>query len=277
MFPLVSSSVNAVCNLNSEIINQDPHPAVPGDYVEVLFQIDGTGGCDGTTVELVLDYPFSLDGESNVRTIEQDTYAGYGRTSSWNVLYKLRVDPNALERDYEVELICKEGYLNDGRGYSLKRFNISVDDGRTDFEVHFQSNVISERSITFEILNIGNQDIEALTVEIPKQENVVVKGSNRNIVGDLDSNEYTTADFEAIPYEGEILVKLHYTDSTGERRELSKWIEYDPSYFIDSLENTEPSKTTQYIIMAIIAIGIVLFVVRRRKKKKNKKKLKFSV
>ncbi len=277
IFPLLSSTVSADCNLDAEMINQDPHPAVPGDYVEVLFQIDGTGGCDGSFVELVFDYPFSLDEDSPIRTIGQDTYAGYGHSSDWNVLYNLRVDPHALERDYEVELRYREGDFTTNLGSTVESFIISVDDGRTDFEIHFQNHVISDRSVTLEILNTGNQDIEALTVEIPKQENIVVKSSNRNIVGDLDSNEYTTADFEATPSEGEVLVKLHYTDSTGERRELSKWIEYDPSYFVDSLENTEPSKTNQYIIIALIVVGIAFFVIRRRRKKKKNSKLKFSI
>jgi len=58
---------------------------------------------------------------------------------------------------------------------------------------------------------------------------------------------------------------------------LQKWVEYDPSYFIDSLDNTEPDRTSTYIVIAIIAIGIVFFIVRRRKKKNKKKKLKFSV
>ena len=83
-------------------------------------------------------------------------------------------------------------------------------DGRTDFEVYVGDHVIKDKSLVFEILNIGNQDIEALTVEIPKQENIVVKGANRNIVGDLDSNEYTTTDFEAIPAGGDINLILHY-------------------------------------------------------------------
>ena len=51
--------------------------------------------------------------------------------------------------------------------------------------------------ITIEVLNIEASDIEALTIEIPKQDNIEVKGPNKIVVGDLDSNEYTTAEFEA--------------------------------------------------------------------------------
>ena len=277
--PLFGSAVSATCDLGAELINQDPYPALAGDYVEVLFQINGiNSGCEeGAIAELILDYPFSLDDGSRKRSIELSTYAGYGHNSNWNILYNIRIAADALEGDYEVELKYKGKNNPQQDGYSFERFNITIEDGRTDFEIHVQDHNMGERNIIFEILNIGNQDVEALTAEIPKQDNVIIKGSNRNIVGDLDSNEYTTADFEAIPSEGEILVNLYYTDSTNERRMLQKWVEYDPSYFIDSLDNTEPDRTSTYIVIAIIAIGIVFFIVRRRKKKNKKKKLKFSV
>jgi len=278
-FPLFSAMVSAECNLDADIVNQDPHPALPGDYVEVLFQISGiSGDCeDGATAELILDYPFFLDSGNEARVIELSTYAGYGYNSNWNLLYKLRVDPDALEGDYELELRYKGRNVLGQGDYSFKRFDIVVEDGRTDFEIHVQNYNRVERNVIFEILNVGNQDIEALTAEIPKQDNIIVKGSNRNIVGDLDSNEYTTADFEAIPSEGEILVKLHYTDSTNERRVLSKWVDYDPSYFVDSLENTESSKTSTYIISVLIVLGIALFFFKRYKKKKKKKRKHFEI
>ena len=283
MFSLViiisSNLALAECNLDAALVNQDPYPALPGDYVEVLFQINGIGGeCEeGAVANIVLEYPFSLDDGDRTRVLGSSTYVGDSYNSNWNVLYKLRIDPDAIEGDYEVEFRYKGGNIGGSGGYSFERFNITIEDGQTDFEVHVQDYNIKERNIVFEILNVGNQDIEALTVELPKQDNLAVKGSNRNIVGDLDSNEYTTADFEATPSEGELIVIIHYTDSTNERRTISKLVEYDPNYFVGSLENTEPSKTSSYIVTGIIILLIGFFFYRRHKKKKNKKKRKFEV
>ena len=275
---IFSNLALAGCNLNAELVNQDPYPALPGDYVEVLFQINGVGGeCgDGAVADIVLDYPFSLDNGDRTRVLSSSTYVGYGYNSNWNVLYNLRIDKDAIEGDYEVELRYKGGDVGSG-SYSFERFNITIEDGRTDFEIHVQDYNIKERNIVFEILNVGNQDIEALTVELPKQDNLIVKGSNRNIVGDLDSNEYTTADFEVVPSEGELLVMIHYTDSTNERRMIAKLVEYDPSYFVGSLENTEPSKTSTYVVIGIIVLVVGFFFYRSHKKKKNKKKKKFEI
>ena len=276
----ISQDVKAEeCNINSNLIYQDPHPALTGEYVEVLFQITGvSSGCDnGASVDLIYDYPFSLDGKSSRRNLNDNPYAGYNYGSNWNIVYKLRVDENAIDGDYEVELRYKEGVNASWNNYAFKKFNITIEDGRTDFEIHIQEHNIKERNVVFEVLNIGNQDIEALTLEIPKQENILIKGSNRNIVGDLDSNEYTTADFEAIPSNGEILVRLYYTDSTNERRMIGKTVEYDSSYFFDSLDNIEQSKTPTYVTIGIIILVIGFFIFRKYKKKNNKKRKKFEI
>ncbi len=266
------------CDLGSSLINQDPYPALPGEYVEILFQIDGVGDCEeGAVADLFLEYPFSLDGGDTTRRIESPTYIGGDHNYNWNILYKVRIDRDALEGDYDLELRYTDGRVLPSDEYTFDRFPITIEDGRTDFEVHVESYNFETRNLVLEILNIGNQDIEALTIEIPKQENVIIKSSNRNIVGDLDSNEYTTADFEAIPSEGEIVIRLHYTDSTNERRMLGKTVYYDPVYFVDSLENVKPDKTTTYIVVGIIVIlGVFLFL-RRRKKNKSKKKNKFDI
>jgi len=270
---------SSICTITADLVNQDPYPAIAGDYVEVLFQLDGIGNSctEGAVAHLVLDYPFSLDEGDSVRIIKSSTYAGDSHSSHWNLLYKIRIDPNALEGDYEVELRYKDGGDISQNAFVSKKFNITLEDGRTDFEIFIEDHKISSRNLVFEILNTGNQNIEALTVEIPKQDNIIVKGSNRNIVGDLDSNEFTTTDFEAIPYEGEINLILYYTDVTNERRMLEKTVYYDPSYFIDSLSNTAPSQTTNYIISAIVIILIVFFIVRKKRKNSKSKRGKFNI
>jgi LPXTG-motif cell wall-anchored protein len=254
---------------------------LPGNYVEVLFQVSGiSANCDnGAAVRLVYDYPFSLDEGTDTRKIDSSTYAGDDINSYWNVLYKLRVDENALEGDHTVELRYHEGKDSSWDDYAFEKFTIEIEGARTDFEVHVDNYKIADRTLTFQILNTGDQDIEALTVEIPKQDSIVVKGSNRNIVGDLDSSEYTTADFEAFPTEGNILLNLHYTDSIGERRTIEKIVNYDPNYFLDSLENTGPSKTGTYVTIGLIIIVAGYLIYRRRKNKKNKMKSKkqFSI
>jgi len=256
LFFMLAYSVNAdVCSLSLSIINQDPYPAIPGEYVEVVFQMSGVQNpnCDGAVFQIFPSYPFSLD-DGEVSLLDGSTWTSRYNTD-WMIPYKLRIDENALDETYELKVAYGEPGL-----LVTRYFNITMQDAETNFEVHIDNYVIKDRNLVFEILNTGNVDIESLTVEIPKQDNIVVKGSNRNIVGDLDSNEYTSADFEAIPSEGEINIILHYTDNINERRMVQKTVYYDPGYFVDSLENTPPSTTVTYVIVAAILLVIGFFV-----------------
>ena len=49
----------AACTLDISLINQDPYPAIPGDYVKVVFEIDGleNPNCGTVTFGIKEDYP----------------------------------------------------------------------------------------------------------------------------------------------------------------------------------------------------------------------------
>lgn len=259
--------VLAKCNLEASMINQDPYPALQGDYVKLVFQLDGVANSECGTVnfELVESYPISFDaGENPIRTVDAGTYRK-DFSSFLLATFKVRVDANAVDGDNPIEVRYKPA---SNEAYETKQFNLNVKDTRADFEIHVEDYDYSTKTITFQILNIGDSDIEALTLEIPEQENIVVKGSNRNIVGDLDSNEYTTADFEAIPEEGKINVKLTYTDSINERRSIAKDVSFNPEYFKGRIADEGGSKTGLYIFIIIVA-GIAGYYFYRRHKKKK--------
>jgi hypothetical protein len=272
---VMSFSLNSVfaekCNLQVSMINQDPYPALQGDYVKVVFQVTGVQNpeCGKVEFELEEKYPISLDPSQNpVVTIDAGTYTK-DFSSFLLVPYKIRVDPNALDGDNPIEVKYR---YSGNQAYESKQFELNVQNTRADFEVHVQDYDPSTNTITFEILNIGKSDIKALSVEVPKQDNIDVKGSNINIVGDLDSNEYVTADFEATPKAGDIDVKLTYTDSTEVRRTLEKMIPYDPTYFEGRTTEQKTSHTTLYVVIIVIVIIVGYFFYRRHKKKKAREK-----
>lgn len=264
-FNLASS---AVCDLDVSMINQDPYPATPGDYVKVVFQISGVSNpeCGKVSFEVKETYPFSLDPETtNKKVIDSGIYErNYG--SFYLATYKLRVNPNALEGENPIEVI----YGSKGELNLLKEFDIRVEDTKADFEIYVKDYNYGTKELTFEILNIEDSDIEALTIEIPKQEDLNIKGANRIVVGDLDSNEYTTADFKAILPEGEtkILLDIIYTDSINVRRTLQKEVMFDSAYFEG---NGEKKGGTFWIILILLGVG--WFGWRRYKKHKSKKKM----
>ena len=177
----------------------------------------------------------------------------------------MRIDPEALDGKNQIEAI-----INSAKGSEIFNFDLDVEDTRTDFEVSIKDYDFSTNILTFEILNTGSNDIEALTIDIPKQDNIAVKGSKRNIVGNLDSNDDTTFNFEAIPKNGEIKLTSLYTDKTNERRTIIKNVTFDSSYFEGRIKDKKSLSKTAIIAIVIAAIIILLWVRRKLKNKKHR-------
>lgn len=263
---LVAPMILATCNLDVNLINQDPYPAIPGDYVDVVFQITGVDNpaCGVVEFEIKEEYPFSLDPDKeNPISIRAGTYER-GYSSFYIAPYKIRIDSDAIDGDNPIEV-----------GYSstdielLKEFNINVEDSRADFEIFVKDYKPSTNIMTLEILNIEENDVEALTIEIPKQDNIEIKGPNRNVVGDLDSNEYTTAEFEAISSGGDIKLTILYTDSINARRSLEKTINFDPSYFTGRKSDQKGVNAGTWVVIVIVVIVLIWWWHKRKKKKRH--------
>jgi hypothetical protein len=258
----------ATCDLDATLINQDPYPTVPGDYVKLVFQIEGIDSveCDDITFNLLAGYPVIFNpGESGLRTFKKIDYINDFET---NILvpYEIRIDNSALDGANPVEV----RFQSRGDAAQTKTFNIEIEDVRADFEVYVKDYEYSTNELTLEVLNIEAADVEALTIQIPKQQNIQVKGPNRIVVGDLDSNEYTTADFEATMENGEITIELIYSDTINTRRTLTKTLTFDSSYFTDRKADQKTTSKWTYIFWAAIIIIVVYWIYKRFKKKKKK-------
>src|SRR3989344_5518559 len=130
--------------------------------------------------------------------------------------------------------------------------NLSIEEVRTDFEITLDSYSFSTNKLVLGILNIGEKNAESITVEIPEQQTVLIEGGHIKILGALDSNEDTTATFDAVPNSGNIKINLNYNDETGERRFLTKEVLFSELAF----ENTRKKSTISLgqIILWLVVI-----------------------
>jgi hypothetical protein len=259
--------VMADCNLDVQIVNQDPEPAVPGDYVRLLFQVSGIAGteCGEISFEILDNYPIRFDPDFNpIKTFSAGTFArGYSSTKT--IPYRVRIDPDALDGDAEVEIL----YSTKGsKSFKIsKLFDIRVEEVKADFQVFVRSYNYDTRRFTLEILNTAKNDIKSLVLTIPSQENIRVFGGNKNIVGDLDSNDYTSTDFEALPEDGIIVVELEYTDKTGERRQTQTMIVFESERFEHTITDNS-ARNRNFIIVAVLIMAFIVWKVIKKKKKK---------
>ena len=255
------------CDLNISLLNQDPYPAIPGDYVKLVIQVRGIDNpnCGEATFELMNEYPIHLDpGQGGVVTIR---YGGYVLDYT-NVLllpYKVRIDENALNGDQDLKFRYITG---DSPTYITKTLEINVQDSRSDFEVSVKDYNSATKILTFEILNIGENDVEALTIDLPIQSNLDVKGSRRNIIGSLDSNDDTTFSFEAIPKQGQIDIMISYNDQNNVRRTAEKSVMFNAEDFQDRVRDQKSTPVWIYLLVIIIIIVVIVWWRRRAKRKK---------
>ena len=262
--PVLADS--GACNLNAKLLNQDPFPAIPGESVRLVFQIDGVDNPDCGRVDFTLieSYPITIEeGTDAVTSINSGVFVrNYG--NFFLAPYTVIIDKDALDGQNQIE-----AFLNaDNSLNKIVDFDITIEDSRADFEVSIRDYVESTKELTFEILNIAESDVESLTIEIEKQDNIVIKGSNRNIVGSLDANEDTTFSFEATPQDGDIELNIYYTDTTGVRRNVKNVVSYDSSYFTDRVRDQNGSNGRVYWIVGIVVVLLIWWFFFRRKKHK---------
>ena len=181
------------CALKVSLVNQDPNPAVPNDYVDIVFQVSGIQDsyCEGAKFELISSYPFSLDSENGTRVLEGSTWTA-NSNNNWNIPYSLRIDKDTLSGDAEIEVHYAPG-RGDTSAYSVARFNISIQDSRTNFDAVIQD--VASPDISIAIANTGKYAANSVVVRIPDQDNFRVIGTDGQMVGNLDSGDYTIVSF----------------------------------------------------------------------------------
>ncbi|HRZ85364.1 MAG TPA: hypothetical protein P5277_01155 [Candidatus Paceibacterota bacterium] len=260
---------NAICDINATLINQDPYPAIPGEYVKLLFQISGVENslCKGAKFELLEEYPLIFDPNiQNKFEINSSTYT-YDYNSYLMVPYKVRIDKEAINGNNPITTILTS---NNNQISILNKFNLEIKDVKTNFEVYIK-NYNSETSIiTFEVLNIGKNNVEAVTIEIPQQDSISVKGSRSNIIGDLDINEYSTGDFEVIPNSNKFNIKIKYNDAIQIRREQTYEVTYEKELFESRKNDKKSTPWTMYFAILILLIIVIGLYLKRKIKIKRK-------
>lgn len=263
--------------VDMSFLNQNPYPAQPNDYVELVFKIENTGGVDihDVLVELLPEYPFSLDvGVNAVRNIGNLTLVQYGEKAVF-IKYKVRVDKNAIDGENKIKL----RYVYDSGGkwdnYMIKEFNVTIEDPKTDFDIAIQDYSPITGTLSIAVSNIGKKDAKSVTVMLPEQNSIDIIGSNKEITGGIEQNDYTIVSFKVIPKEdGPIIVKISYTDSIGIRREVEKAILFKASSYNYKLtkEATANNKALVYIgigVVGVIVVLVLLGILRKRRKTHN--------
>jgi hypothetical protein len=268
IFVVLMSIASAACDLSAQLLNQDPYPAAPDDYVKVVFQLNGTENpdCKKVYFEIAPEYPFTLDSNESRILINGCTYVN-GYPSYMLAAYKLRVDKDAVDGANKIKV--KYGNLAENSNILEKNMYIEVDDGRTDFDVSVQDYNPSTNTITFAIVNVGKKDVEALTLEVPRQANLDMKGASKSIIGSLDANDDTTVNMLAVPKAGDILAKLEYNDAIGVRRSVEKTMTITNAIIEKNASLCDGSDAKYVYLFWILLAAVIAYAVYKYFKKRH--------
>jgi len=129
MLMLLTAALVSAQNLNDEslritVVNQEPDPVGPGEYVDVRLQVENLGNVavDGVVVEFVPSFPFSIDPGQNQR-VEIGTLSAFqNQNRAFIVKYKVRVSDDAIEGANDLKIKAKKA---DG-SWSNYVFSINV-------------------------------------------------------------------------------------------------------------------------------------------------------
>ena len=142
---------------------------------------------------------------------------------------------------------------------------IEVKEPSTNFEVGFQS---ADEMVSLSVANVGINSAIAVSVSIPSQDNFYTIGASTVFLGNLNSGEYTVADFKIASMnnvtKGNLLTNLSYTDPTGERHTIQKQVYIDLS--TKSKVETKSYDGWQYLIIIAVALAAIFFWRKRKKK-----------
>lgn len=199
-----SADVFDTPTLTETLLNQDPDPVEPGEYVELRFKIEKKGNSvlEDIEYELMPEYPFSFDG-SDTPVKELNDWVGNSEDDEFYVLYyKLKVDEDALEGVYELSLIQRQSNVNIEREID---FDIRVDEKKSP-ELMIGNVATSpskliadfdEGTLNVELVNVGDESAEQVIVdlELPEGFKESFGYSTRSNIGTVEDGQSKTATF----------------------------------------------------------------------------------
>lgn len=176
LFPFTNAQIVDSPIIEATLAYQNPDPVQPGDEVELKWSVKNTGASTAKSAEfrIVPEYPFSVSaGETEMQAAgDISVYdAEKIETGETTVKYKLMVDDNAVEGEYQLllEYRTEEG-ISRGNWIELEPFTVSVGGKATNVIVEktkTEPELLGpgeEGTVTLTIANKGQSDIEDVKV-----------------------------------------------------------------------------------------------------------------
>lgn len=261
----------AILGVSSIVLEPDIIP--PGEIAGVSIELENLATSVIENIRLKLDLssvPFAPVNSSNEKTIEK-----IEARAKESINFLLIAEPDSEADVYQVPITL---YYEDelGKNYSTSNtLGLSIGD-TPELMVSIEKTTIyvanSHGTVTLKFVNRGLADIKLLSVELSDSDDYEILSSDEVYVGNIDSDDYETADFDIyvkkVKQDAELPLSIKYRDANNNQYQQS----YNLKLKIYSKREAEKmglrkvSHVTGFlIIIAIVGAGVYWY---RRKKKK---------
>lgn len=278
---LISLMLNLASGLTIEDSISTPQEIQPGEQVTVQLTIENNLGVDASNVAVRLnldDISFAPYQSSNEKTIDEIETDDDERVS-FDLISFSDTEPGTYKIPVEISYnINNNGTIQRQTSQGLISLIVNASP-KIDLSAENSVLIKGQRSeLGIRITNSGLGDAKFLKLSIGSLSNARIVNSDMTYIGNIDSDDFETVDFEIIVNENAgstitLPVTLEYLDSrnreVSETKSLSLKV-YSPE---EAVQLGLISRSNLPVIILVLAVFVVLFFVYRVIRKRRKKKL----
>jgi|GEM_PF-2193645 len=259
-------------------VEYDPAPAEPNNYLTLYIKAENSGGkpIENAYYKLELEYPFTFkQGEEAIRY-----FGAIGAKQQVQLEYDLFVDKNVIAGQYPIYLkLCYDSTCKDG---IRKEIMINVKTGGVPkIEVGFEEfDILSggkTGKVTLHVINRGDLDTKYVLLELTPTEKFKILSPNKIYVGELQSDDFETAQFEIYVNENingseklMLPVNLEYTDANSKDYSETVTLYLDLYSRADLLQMGKIKdysfvKNIAFILIVVLVFGGIANFIYRKK------------
>jgi len=277
-------NLTSVSALTVKSVSVSPDTTEPGKSFNIEIRIENNENIDLSDVSVNLNLqnlPFSSD---SFWVSYDEILEDKSKTAS----FELDVFESAKSGEYQIPI--QISYENPDDPEKIKTISASANikvSSEPDVDIDLGDNYLiegQEGKINVNIINKGIADIKFLEVKLDSVSKVNLISSSRVYIGDLDSNDFDTAEFSVTPKSGvigstnsNVNIILVYRDVFNKEytKEFSGIVKIYSKEEAISLGLIAKNNTFTYIVVVIVVV-IIYIIYRRIKKRRKMKKVEQS-
>jgi len=274
------SILSLVSALTISEVSTSPNEVESGKTLDVSIIIKNDGDNDLKDVSVSLDLtnvpfaPFDSSSETSFDEIRESRekealFTLIALNDAKSGIYKIPINVKYTEDITDAQQKTKTGLIS-----------ITIN-SKPIIDVQQSDSLLikgQEGKINIKIVNKGLSDIKFLETELGSSTYYSLTSSNKVYIGDLDGNDFDTAEFSAFfkatsPTTLEIPVTITYKDIFNKeyKEDFSVPVKVYSQQDAISFGLIKKSNTTTYIVIAVVLVVIYIIYNRIRKRRKMKK------